>query len=163
MTAPLRVATYNLHAGIDGWGRPTAVVDAAVALDADVLVVQESWRSANVDLTAEIAARTGATAHSYVCATGWRVTGGTGRATWQPADALLVGNRGLYVDSEHPLSERSKGRLERAEGAERGEWCIGVVTRLDVLKEDVAELTRFAVQNGMVGVEREKGDRAAHV
>jgi len=143
VAAPLRVATYNLHAGVDGWGRPTRVVDAAVALDADVLILQESWRSAHVDLAAEIAARSGATAHTYVCATGWRVTGGTGRSTWQPADALLVGNRGLYLDSEQPLSARSKARLEHAEGAERGEWCVGIVTRLDVLKEDVVELSRF--------------------
>lgn len=144
MAAPLRVATYNLHAGVDGWGRPTRVVDAAVALDADVLVLQESWRTANVDLAAEIAERTGATAHSHVCASGWRVTGGTGRATWQPADALLVGNRGLYLDSEQPLSTRSLDRLQHAEGAERGEWCVAVVTRLEVLKEDVVELSRLA-------------------
>jgi endonuclease/exonuclease/phosphatase family metal-dependent hydrolase len=140
----LRVATYNLHAGVDGWGRPTGVVDAAVALDADVLFVQESWRSRDVDLAQEIATRTGATARTYALASGWRVTDGAGPASWQPRDSLLVGNRGLYLDSQHALSPRAARRLAAARGAERGEWCIGIVTRLDVLDEDVVELVHLA-------------------
>ena len=40
----LRVATFNTHWGVTLAGRPFDVVGAAVALDADVLVLQESWR-----------------------------------------------------------------------------------------------------------------------
>lgn len=44
LVAELTVATYNTHAGVDGWGRPQDVVGACRALDADVLVLQEAWR-----------------------------------------------------------------------------------------------------------------------
>src|SRR5579875_3604587 len=42
----LVVATFNVHGGIDGWGRPFDVVEACRALDADVLVLQETWSPA---------------------------------------------------------------------------------------------------------------------
>lgn len=143
MPAPLRVATYNVHAGVDGWGRPSGVVDAAVELDADVLFLQEAWRSEGVDLAADIAARTGATARTYSLGTGFRVTGGTGPSSWQPRSALLFGTRGLFLDSEHPLRPSATRYLATAEGVERGEWCIGIVTRLPILAEEVVELTHL--------------------
>lgn len=37
------LATFNMHMGIDGWGRPFDVVEACHHLAADVLVLQESW------------------------------------------------------------------------------------------------------------------------
>ncbi|HWE69925.1 MAG TPA: endonuclease/exonuclease/phosphatase family protein [Acidimicrobiales bacterium] len=48
MTDPnhLTVATFNVHCGVDGWGRPFDVVAECAALDADVLVMQESWTPA---------------------------------------------------------------------------------------------------------------------
>jgi endonuclease/exonuclease/phosphatase family metal-dependent hydrolase len=141
--APLRVATYNVHAGVDGWGRPTDVVDAAVALDADVLFLQETWRSEHVDLAEEIAARTGAVARTYALASGYRVTGGTGPASWQARGALLFGTHGLFLDSEHPLRARSRESLDGAKGVERGEWCVGIVTRLPILGEEILELTHL--------------------
>ena len=39
----LTLATFNVHGGVDGWGRPFDVVAESAALDADVLVLQESW------------------------------------------------------------------------------------------------------------------------
>lgn len=39
----LRVASFNVHMGVDGWGRPYDVLAECEALDADVLVLQESW------------------------------------------------------------------------------------------------------------------------
>jgi endonuclease/exonuclease/phosphatase family metal-dependent hydrolase len=141
--APLRVATYNVHAGVDGWGRPSGVVGAAVDLDADVLFLQETWRSERVDLAADIAARTGATARTYALGSGLRVTGGTGPSSWQPRLALLRGGRGLFLDSEHALHPRKARYLSGAQGVERGEWCVGIVTRLPILREEVIELTHL--------------------
>ena len=143
MPAPLRVATYNVHAGVDGWGRPSDAVDAAVALDADVLFLQESWRSESVDLAADVAARTGATARTYSLGSGFRVTGGTGTAGWQPRMALLLGGRALFLDSERPLRPHAVRYLATAQGVERGEWCVGIVTRLPILGEEVVELTHL--------------------
>src|SRR5271154_1110815 len=37
------VASFNLHAGVDGWGRPFDVLGAAHRLAADVLVLQECF------------------------------------------------------------------------------------------------------------------------
>lgn len=39
----LTLATFNIHLGVDGWGRPFDVVEQCRSLDADVLVIQESW------------------------------------------------------------------------------------------------------------------------
>ena len=41
--ATLRVASFNVHMGVDGWGRPFDLVAECAALDADVLVLQEAW------------------------------------------------------------------------------------------------------------------------
>ena len=37
------VATFNIHAGVDGWGTPFDVVGCCRRLDADVLLLQETW------------------------------------------------------------------------------------------------------------------------
>lgn len=42
--AELTVASFNTHWGVDRQGRPFDVVGACLALDADVLVLQECWR-----------------------------------------------------------------------------------------------------------------------
>ena len=39
----LTLATFNVHMGVDGWGRPSTWSAACAGLDADVLVMQESW------------------------------------------------------------------------------------------------------------------------
>ena len=40
---PVRVASFNVHMGVDGWGRPYDLVAECAALDADILVLQEAW------------------------------------------------------------------------------------------------------------------------
>lgn len=39
----LRVASFNVHMGVDGWGRPYDLLAECAALDADLLVLQEAW------------------------------------------------------------------------------------------------------------------------
>ena len=39
----LVLATFNVHLGVDGWGRPFDVIEECAGLGADVLVMQESW------------------------------------------------------------------------------------------------------------------------
>jgi endonuclease/exonuclease/phosphatase family metal-dependent hydrolase len=39
----LTLATFNIHMGIDGWGRPFDAVAACAQLEAHVMVIQESW------------------------------------------------------------------------------------------------------------------------
>ena len=45
----MRVVTYNVHAGVDGWGRANDVIDHAVTLQPDLLFAQEVWRGDNED------------------------------------------------------------------------------------------------------------------
>ena len=137
---PIRVATYNVHAGVDGWGRATDVVDAAVGLDADILLLQEAWRAEDVDLAAEIAERTGASSVFVPLAEGWRVTGGTGDHRWLPRGGLFGANRGLALDSVRPLEPGSAARWAAMPGAARGEWGLAVVSRLDIVATQVVEL-----------------------
>ena len=37
------MASFNVHMGVDGWGRPFDLVAECAGLDADVLVLQEAW------------------------------------------------------------------------------------------------------------------------
>ena len=39
----LTLATFNVHMGVDGWGRPFDVAGACRSLGADLVVMQESW------------------------------------------------------------------------------------------------------------------------
>jgi endonuclease/exonuclease/phosphatase family metal-dependent hydrolase len=62
--AELTVASFNVHWGIDARGRPFDVVAPALDLDADVLVLQESWRPFGRENAADELARTmGASLH----------------------------------------------------------------------------------------------------
>ena len=52
----LVVASFNLHAGVDGWARPYDVVGACRRIDADVLVLEENWAPDNGRSLASIVA-----------------------------------------------------------------------------------------------------------
>ena len=62
--AELSVACFNLHWGVDMRGHAFDAMAACVALDADVLVLPESWRPAGrAAFVDELASRLGATVH----------------------------------------------------------------------------------------------------
>src|ERR1700689_5082355 len=39
----LSIANFNMHCGMDGWGRPYDYLAAIAALDADIVVLEEAW------------------------------------------------------------------------------------------------------------------------
>ena len=81
----MRVATFNLHAGVDGWGRPTKALDLVKDLDADVLILPELWRADDGDdFYEDLSSSLGVTGAFAPLAHGERVTTGVGGATWQP-------------------------------------------------------------------------------
>jgi endonuclease/exonuclease/phosphatase family metal-dependent hydrolase len=57
--ASLTLASFNIHMGIDGWGRRFDVVEQCAGLDADVLVLQESWNPDGDDLSTAAAVAAG--------------------------------------------------------------------------------------------------------
>jgi endonuclease/exonuclease/phosphatase family metal-dependent hydrolase len=65
--AQLTVASFNTHWGVDRRGNSFDVVGTCLALDADVLVLQEAWRPhGRVSYVDQIAERTGAVVHDTV-------------------------------------------------------------------------------------------------
>jgi endonuclease/exonuclease/phosphatase family metal-dependent hydrolase len=65
--AELTVASFNTHWGVDRHGRAFDVVGACLALDADVLVLQEAWRPhGRTSYVDEIAELIGASVHEVV-------------------------------------------------------------------------------------------------
>jgi endonuclease/exonuclease/phosphatase family metal-dependent hydrolase len=75
----LVVASYNVHGGVDGWGRPYDVVAECERLDPDVLVLQESWHpDGRPSLAQRVADRLGCSVTEF--------TSGRGRITVPDVD-----------------------------------------------------------------------------
>jgi endonuclease/exonuclease/phosphatase family metal-dependent hydrolase len=127
----LTVANFNLHAGIDGWGRPFDYVAACRSLEPDVLVLEECWTPEDAPAAGqarEIALALGGEAVTCVLAEGRRAhphPDATDR--WKPPLSLHnVSDHSLYFDSERRLSPKVAA-LPRVQEAERGSWGIAVV------------------------------------
>ncbi len=159
----MRVATFNLHAGVDGWGRPTRVLDHVVSLNADLLILPELWRSERgEDFFESLKARLGMDGVFVPLATGQRVTSGTGGRTWQPLLAHVSGERGLFFDEHRTLSKAQRVRRATSKGVEDGEWGLGLLTRLpivDIRVESLGRLPREKVKRALIIATLREGDR----
>ena len=140
----LVVANFNVHAGIDGWGRPFDVVAACRAIDADVLVLEETWTPhEGVGLAQQVAHAAGYRVVERVLAAGRRA-GPHPNADhrWMRPLDWRGSSHAIYLDSERPLGRRVV-RTERFQAAEQGQWGIAVLSRLPVAREEVVELGRL--------------------
>lgn len=132
----LSLATFNTHAGMDGWGRPYDLVEACSALDADVLVLQEVF----APLKGPSQAETLGDALGYRCrelplARGWRRTAPIwhGRG-WEPRKALPSYQKALRVGVG--ISPGAKPSA----GYEEGTWGLAVLSRHHVVRTEAFEL-----------------------
>ncbi|MDE3007651.1 MAG: endonuclease/exonuclease/phosphatase family protein [Acidobacteriota bacterium] len=140
----MRVATLNLHAGVDGWGRPTRAVEHAINLDADVLILPELWRGdSGPDLFDELRQRGGYEGVFAPLAHAERNTSGAPGRRWQPALAHLNGERGLFFQEHRRLSRAQQRTRAAATNLEPGQWGLGVVTRLPIEETRVFPLGRL--------------------
>ncbi|MHB2029286.1 MAG: endonuclease/exonuclease/phosphatase family protein [Acidimicrobiales bacterium] len=163
----MRVATFNLHAGVDGWGRPTRVHDVIKELDADVLILPELWRGDNgpdfyYDLTTELQLQ----GEFAPLTRAERVTSGVGGATWQPRWAHLVGERGIYFDEHRKLTRFQGSARANAAIVERGTWGLGLLTRLDVQEIhtfSLGRLPREKVERALIVATLRDNERSFHV
>jgi endonuclease/exonuclease/phosphatase family metal-dependent hydrolase len=159
----VRVATFNLHAGVDGWGRPTRVLDHVVSLNADLLILPELWRSEHgEDFFESLKTRLAMDGIFVPLATGQRVTSGTGGRTWQPLLAHLSGERGLFFDEHRTLSKSQRVRRATSAGVEDGEWGLGLLTRLDIVDlrvESLGRLPREKVKRALIIATLREGDQ----
>jgi endonuclease/exonuclease/phosphatase family metal-dependent hydrolase len=163
----VRVATFNLHAGVDGWGRPTRALDVIKELDADVLILPELWRAdEGPDFYEDLRASLHVEGAFAALAKGERVTSGHGGPTWQPRLAHFFGERGLYFKEHRSLTKTQSSDRARLEHVEKGTWGLGLLTRLDV--EDVrvvslGRLPREKVQRALVVAQLRDAGRSFYV
>ena len=128
----LSIANFNMHCGMDGWGRPYDYPGAIAALDADVVVIEESWTTAG--------GRAGGQAAEAARAIGYQVVShdlGSGRRIrpqpqadhrWIPQPSMSDANRALYMDEIRPMRRRVYA-MERWQQAEPGAMGIAVLVR----------------------------------
>jgi endonuclease/exonuclease/phosphatase family metal-dependent hydrolase len=163
----VRVATFNVHAGVDGWGRPTSALEHAATLGADVLICPELWRAVDgPDLYEELAQRLSMSGAFAPLASGERVTTGTGPRTWQPFFAHLTGERGLYFSEHRSLTKSQRIERARRRGAELGDWGLGLLTSLEIEQirvEPLGRLWREKVSRALIIARLREHDRSIYV
>ncbi len=142
--APVVVASFNVHAGIDGWGRAWDVVSAVRRLEADVVILQEVWSPDGRPSTADaIGSALGYDVLEHSLARGRRA-GPHPRADgrWMRRLDWRGAGHALYLDSYRPLS-RASATTSRFRHAEPGSWGLAVLSRLPILEHRVVELGRL--------------------
>lgn len=137
-------ASYNVHAGIDGWGRPHDVVGVCRQIDADVLVLQESWRpEGRPSVADEVAEALGYALTEVALAHGRRATPhAPPDAGWMRSLDWRTASHSLYLDSERPFPARVVESARYRE-AEKGTWGIAVLSRIPVKHSEVLPLVRL--------------------
>jgi endonuclease/exonuclease/phosphatase family metal-dependent hydrolase len=150
----VRVATFNLHAGVDGWGRPTRVLDFAGSIGADVLVCPETWCGDDgTNYFEELCQRLGMKGAFAPLARGERLTTGVGGRTWQPRLAHFTGERGLYFSEHRSLTAAQIARREAHGTLEGGEWGLSLFTRFpieEIRVEPLGRLPRERVRRALI-------------
>jgi endonuclease/exonuclease/phosphatase family metal-dependent hydrolase len=160
----VRVAAFNLHAGVDGWGRPTRALDVIKELDADVLFLPELWRGdQGVDFYDDLTASLSLSGAFAPLAHGERVTTGVGDQRWQPRFAHFVGERGLYFQEHRELTDSQRASRDQLREVEKGTWGLGLLTRLEI--EDIrvvslGRLPREKVQRAFIVARLRERDRS---
>jgi endonuclease/exonuclease/phosphatase family metal-dependent hydrolase len=141
----LTVANFNMHAGVDGWGRPFDAALVCRGFDADVIALEECWTgtgspdgphspdgpdgAGQAGQAGQIAAALGYGVVTCALAEGrraWPDPAATDR--WMPPQGLRSGGNALYFDSERPYGSRVRDSARFGQ-AERGSWGIAVLTR----------------------------------
>ena len=139
------VATFNAHAGVDGWGRPFDVVAACRRIDADVLVIEENWAPDDgSSLARRVAEALGYDARELALA-GGRLAGphpGADGKWMRPFD-WRGKSHAIFLDSELPFGDEIV-RSRRFSEAQPGQWGVAVLSRLPITSTDVLDLGRLA-------------------
>ncbi len=149
------VATFNAHAGVDGWGRPYDVVAGCRVIDADVLVLEENWAPDDgPSLARRVASALGYDVREHALA-GGRLAGPHAHADarWMRSFDWRGRSHAIFLDSERPFSRRVSGSRRFAD-ASPGRWGVAVLSRLPITGTEVIDLGRLA---------RDRASRAALV
>jgi endonuclease/exonuclease/phosphatase family metal-dependent hydrolase len=154
------VASFNVHGGVDGLGRPFDVVAACRELDADLLFLQESW---SPDSGPALAARVGD-------ALGYRVQelamtrARLSASSWGPV-LFQRGPWGLRVGEGRPGRHPAPGS-KNVGVVEDGTWGAALLSRVALRSTttlDLGQLRRDPARRGAIVVEVDIGGRPLRV
>ncbi len=128
----LSIANYNMHCGMDGWGRPYDFVGAIAALDADVIVLEEAWTSEGDTAggqAAEAARAMGSQVVTHTLGHGRRIRPQPGAPdSWRARPMWAEATKPLYMEGARPLPEKVRS-MRRWQEAEPGTLGIAVLVR----------------------------------
>jgi endonuclease/exonuclease/phosphatase family metal-dependent hydrolase len=163
--ASVTLASYNVHMGVDGWGRPYDVLSACAGLGADLVVMQESWSpdSGAPSTAARVADHLGLDVVAEVGLAHGRLFAPPPNASAHWGPFLTQFRTALHLDDQ-PFRSRA-GPADRP--FEPGWWGLALLARLPVRELAIIELGRLhrdparrAVIRGVVGLEG--GDLAVY-
>ena len=166
----LTVTNYNMHCGMDGWGRPYDYVAEISAFGGDVIALEESWTTEG---------ETSGQAEQVAAALGYQIvahTLGQGRRVRAPAHAdsswikqpsFTRQNRALFMDGIRPQSDKVKA-MPRWQHAEPGRWGIAVLVRPELPIQEsrvlpMSQLRSDVVLRAALVVDVEVGGRLVSV
>jgi endonuclease/exonuclease/phosphatase family metal-dependent hydrolase len=128
----LSIANYNMHCGMDGWGRPYDYLAAIAALDADVIVLEEAWAAAGDESggqSAEAARLLGYQIEARTLGEGRRIRPQPeAPSSWRSRNLWSDRHMALYMDGVRPVSAGVRA-LPRWQEAEQGTLGIAVLVR----------------------------------
>jgi endonuclease/exonuclease/phosphatase family metal-dependent hydrolase len=163
----VRVATFNIHAGVDGWGRPTSALEHAFTLGADVLICPETWRGEQgSDLYQELSDGLGMQGTFVSLATGKRLTTGRGGKSWQPRLAHFTGERGLYFSEHRDLTKSQRASNSTLDDSQSGSWGLALLTSLSIEEirvEQLGRLRRERVSRALIVARLNDGQHSFYV
>jgi len=140
------VASYNVHGGVDGWGRPFNVAEVCRQIDADVLVLQEVWRpDDSTGLAEDVATSLGYAVTSFAlspCRMFRPAPSVSAHSSWGPRP--WGGSRRWRGMDLSRRDETAQRRSRRTTTAERvplvGTWDLAVLTRPERSRTEVWDL-----------------------
>ncbi len=128
--ATLTLATFNVHMGVDGWGRPYDLIGQCRALDADILVMQESFtpRDGGASTAANVAVALGYDVVAEVPLARARLYEpvATHSSRWAPWPSQV--RKALLLDGERWKA----GRKSAERVFTRGHWGLALLARVVV-------------------------------
>ena len=158
--ATLRVASFNVHMGVDGWGRPFDLVAECAALDADILILQEAWTSddGRPGTAALLADRLGygVVAEAHLAHARLYAPVVTDTRRWAPVLGQV--RKTLRLDEER--FKVPAGSRHRA--SDHGRWGVVVLARVpcrDAEVIDLGKLRRDPARRAVVRCTTDLGDR----
>jgi endonuclease/exonuclease/phosphatase family metal-dependent hydrolase len=156
----LSLASFNVHMGVDGWGRPFDLLAECAALDADLLVLQEAWTpdGGAPSTAASVAGHLGyrVVAEADLAAARLYQPVETATDRWAPAFGQI--RKTLQLDQERfKVPAGSKDR-----GAEHGRWGVALLARVpcrDVEVLPLGKLRRDPARRAVVRCTTDLGGR----